>query len=306
MQFRQLSYFVAVAENGSFSRAAESLYIAQSSLSQSVQNLEKELGFSLFKRSYSGVSLTEMGKTVYADAKKLLDEAQRLADTWKKTYEEQSMLCGMVRIAAVPGAHPILRKRMLSSLAESHPNIRCRVIEARGEVLLDYLAGGQADLVLCDHLDSRSEEVVSYAGRRGLQLIPLRGDSYKIAAGKTRDIAKGSDMSAETARKLPLACYSGGDEAAEYYFQRFFDRGLSEEYASMDKMIETALEGPAVSVLPELTVRSGGKNGAALRFMSVEGFSVPFTHFAAVRRGEDSIGEIAAVLEIIRRVFQEL
>lgn len=76
MQLKQLAYFLAVTDYGSFSKAAEALYIAQSSLSQSVQALEQELGFSLLHRECGGVELTEMGEPVCRDRKELLTKAE--------------------------------------------------------------------------------------------------------------------------------------------------------------------------------------------------------------------------------------
>lgn len=310
MKLRQLAYFAAVVEHGSFSRAAEALYVAQSSLSQAVRNLEQELGFPLLKRSHSGVVPTEMGRLVCRDARRLLEQADAMAGSWKALYRSRAELRGTVRIAAVPGVHPILRHRALPALAETYPNLRCRAAEGRGALLLDYLSSGQTDLILCDYLDSRREETEALAAREGLRLIPLRGDEYRIAAGTARELSPSGDLSAAQAAGLPLACYSGGDDPAELFFGRYFDRSLSEEYTSMDKMIDAALTGPAVSVLPRLTVRGSlecmGKSADSLAFMTVEGFSVPFTHFAGVRQGEETAGALAAALEVIRTVFDGL
>lgn len=123
-------------------------------------------------------------------------------------------------------------------------------------------------------------------------------------------MADNGDLAPEQARALPLACYSERDDAAEFFFERYFDRNISEKYTSIEKMVQAALEGPAVSVLPELTIRgslrSSRRGAEPLHFMTVDGFCVPFTHFAGVRRGEEQNGGIAAVLEIIRQVFLDL
>lgn len=171
MQLRQLAYFAAVVENGSFSSAAAALYIAQSSLSQSVQNLERELGFPLLTRAYSGVTPTRMGRLVYDDAKRLLSQVDELTRSWRETYAGRAALHGTVRIAAVPGVQPILRRQMLPALSESYPNISCRISEARNAVLQEYLSSGQADVILCDYPDARLEEMRSLACEKGLELL---------------------------------------------------------------------------------------------------------------------------------------
>ncbi len=78
MELRQLRYFIAVADMLNFSRAAESLFISQSSLSQQIADLEREIGVELFKRSKRSVELTEPGKSMLRLARNLLYSAEKL------------------------------------------------------------------------------------------------------------------------------------------------------------------------------------------------------------------------------------
>lgn len=303
MQLKQLAYFVTAVEQGSISRAAAELYLAQSSLSQSIQALEQELGFPLLKRGRDGVAPTEMGELVCRGAKDLLASADRLAESWKQTYQERASLDGLVRIAAIPGTHPILMKQILPRLKESYPHIRYKVLEARDPVLLSHLAEDQVDLVLSGFLEEKRGNVKVFAQEQGLELVELRADSYKIAVGAGRPLAKGKQLTKKDAEGLSLACYFGGDAAAELYFERFFNKDVSVEYTSMEKMVQEAAEGPGVSVLPELTVRNTYPD--ALRFLTVEGFSVPFVHFVGFRSGARTKKEIEVTVQAIRRVFSD-
>lgn len=78
MELRQLRYFVAVAESLNFSRAAEVLYISQSALSQQVADLEREMGVELLRRSKRMVELTDAGRLLLPEAKKLLYQSEKL------------------------------------------------------------------------------------------------------------------------------------------------------------------------------------------------------------------------------------
>lgn len=78
MELRQLRYFIAVAETLNFSRAAETLYISQSALSQQIADLEREVGVDLLRRSKRSVELTVPGAALLAEAKKLLHQSEKL------------------------------------------------------------------------------------------------------------------------------------------------------------------------------------------------------------------------------------
>ena len=74
MRTSQLEYFTAVAETLSFTRASELCHVAQPAISQQIQSLEKELGFSLFVRSTKGVELTPAGRQYHQDISSVLDQ----------------------------------------------------------------------------------------------------------------------------------------------------------------------------------------------------------------------------------------
>ena len=82
MELRQLQYFVAVAEELHFGRAAERLHIAEQPLGYQIRKLEAELGFKLLARTTRSVSLTPAGTSLLEDAKKILALTDRAADSW--------------------------------------------------------------------------------------------------------------------------------------------------------------------------------------------------------------------------------
>ena len=80
MRTEALTYFVAIAESGSFNKAAETLYISQPSLSRIIHNMEQELNMTLFGRSNHGIQLTEDGKRLYHYSKSVLNQMKTLDD----------------------------------------------------------------------------------------------------------------------------------------------------------------------------------------------------------------------------------
>ena len=81
---RQLRYFKAVVENGSFARAAEAVFVSQPALSLQVRELETNLGWPLFERDSHGVVLTTLGREVHEQALRVLDEALLLETMGKR------------------------------------------------------------------------------------------------------------------------------------------------------------------------------------------------------------------------------
>lgn len=91
MELRQLRYFIAVAEALNFSRAAESLYISQPSLSQTIADLEREFGVDLLKRSKRSVELTEAGKTLLQLSRNVLNNTEKMIPTVRYAANDDTL-----------------------------------------------------------------------------------------------------------------------------------------------------------------------------------------------------------------------
>jgi len=147
MQLHQLAYVLAVAEEESFTRAADSLHLAQPSLSRQIRLLEQELGVLLFNRGpgQGRVTLT-------ADGAALLPFMQRVLADVEAAGAEAQALSGMVRGRVAIGATPSLITSVLApSLVEfhaSHPGIDLSVVEAGSHQLVPQVASGEVDLAL--------------------------------------------------------------------------------------------------------------------------------------------------------------
>lgn len=306
MRLKQLSYFAAIVENGSFSAAAKDLYIAQSSLSSSIAALEQELGFPLLVRTRSGVTPTDMGAIIYRDIKDILRGIEKRRDGWQALYRERLSLDALVRVAVVPGAYPILTKLLSPRVNGAYPNLHLRLSEGRGSLLLRYLTENRADLIFSDCLDCEIPVREREAAENGLCFLPLRRDHYKLAVRAGSPLAKKETLTPEDVAALPLACYFDGDAAAEEFFARGFDRVRALEYNSIEKIIEAALSGEAVGCLPEFTIQKSlplCAYAGGLEFKTLEGFAVPFLHFAGYRRADADAPEIAIVKNALEAEF---
>ncbi|HEY1414182.1 MAG TPA: LysR family transcriptional regulator [Rhodopila sp.] len=145
VDLRQLRYFVAVAETGSFSAAAASLRIAQSALSRQVQALEHTCRGPLMDRGARGVVLTEAGALLLTRARFLLAEA---ASTISEISELNNEPSGMVRLVAPPSFGDILFPVLAVSVVRRLPRVQLELREALTDTALDELRQGSLDLAV--------------------------------------------------------------------------------------------------------------------------------------------------------------
>jgi len=144
MELRQLEYFVAVAEVGSFTQAAHRLHIVQSGLSAAIRVLERELRTALFVRSTRRVELTQAGRA-------LLPEAYRALAAARAGQDAVDAVQGLLRGALTVGLHPYRRTgldvpHLLGRFHREHPGVEVRVLQDTSIVLLDGLRQGAIDI----------------------------------------------------------------------------------------------------------------------------------------------------------------
>jgi LysR family hydrogen peroxide-inducible transcriptional activator len=148
MELHQLRYFVAVADEGNFSRAAAREHVAQPSLSQQIQKLEFEVGQPLFDRLPRGVILTQAGEQLLVHAKRVLAE---IADA-RNALSLRGELSGTVSLGIIPTIAPFVLPRLIAGLAARHPRIALDVMEDVTAGLLRRLEVGDLDLALVSTL----------------------------------------------------------------------------------------------------------------------------------------------------------
>jgi len=147
----QLAAFVAVAEAGTISGAAERLHVSPSALSASVTELERALQSQLLmRRKAKGVSLTPTGEAVLSRAKYLLHQAGELeADA----RGEERGVTGLVRVGCYPSLAPTVLPVLVSEFTTAHPDARVEIYENTQDELTHRLESGELDLAIMYDLD---------------------------------------------------------------------------------------------------------------------------------------------------------
>lgn len=144
MEMQQLRYFVAVAETGNFTRAAERSNVTQPSLSQQIINLEGEVGHKLFHRLGRKAVLTEAGNTFLERARKILFEVENAA----KELSDHPSLGRKISVGAVPTVMPYMIIPLIHGARERFPNLHVAVRESFKAQLIEAVVEGELDLAV--------------------------------------------------------------------------------------------------------------------------------------------------------------
>jgi DNA-binding transcriptional LysR family regulator len=145
MELRQLEYFVAVAQEANFTRAAQRVHISQSGISAQVRQLERELGQTLLDRSERTVRLTEVGAAVLPHAQAALDAVvkARLA-----VDQLSGLVRGQVTVGMVSGCALIVLPELLAEFHALYPGVDIALTEADSDRLVERVRTGRLDLAL--------------------------------------------------------------------------------------------------------------------------------------------------------------
>lgn len=162
MDLKQLRYFVAAADAGSFSAGARRAFVTQPTLSAAVAALEAELGFSLFQREARGIRLTPRGLDSLESARAILRQAELL-----KTPSRAAQATRRLRIGLLPALPPEFVSKTLSWLQSAAPETSWQTEDAPLMKLRGRLASGRYDLIL-------TSLAVAQRGHRQLELAADR------------------------------------------------------------------------------------------------------------------------------------
>lgn len=189
---RVLRQFLAVAESQSVRKAADALQMSQPPLSVAMRQLEQTLGAQLFERSTLGVTLTAAGLVLQAEASRLMEQGVRAYALTQATARGD---VGDVRVAFITSAMVQLLPHMLARFAESHPDVRLKLVEAVSLEVTSMVADGKVDIGLlsppvrfphgADHQQVASDRLVAIvplghplAGRTAIDLKELQGERF--------------------------------------------------------------------------------------------------------------------------------
>lgn len=142
---KQLQYLVALREHGHFGRAAEAMFVTQSTLSAGIRELESLIGIVLVERTRRVVRFTALGDAIVDKARRVLREAEELTDMARAAGKP---LSGDMRMSVIPTIAPFFLPRILPRLRHERPELKLYLREEPSGAACESLHNGQADCVL--------------------------------------------------------------------------------------------------------------------------------------------------------------
>src|ERR1700733_614985 len=172
MELHQLRYFCSVVKAGNFTKAAEQEGIAQPSLSQQIQRLEKSMGTALFVRLGRSVQLTHAGTIFHPYARSILNQAQQAGTRLRQLETE---IRGPLRVGVIPTVLPYMIAPRLPDFTEEHPDIELNLVEDLTDHLVERLQSCELDLIIVSLPMRRADLVCSELLREPLVLVTPKG-----------------------------------------------------------------------------------------------------------------------------------
>ena len=151
---RQLRAFVAVARSGSFTLAAESLFITQSALSGLIKDFEQALGLRVIDRNTRRTRLSDVGSELYPLIEKILNDLDRVME---EVAQRQALKTGVVRVAAPQLMASTLLPELVAAYAKTHPSIRIKIVDCAVESVMSRVFSGEVDFGIGPERDPNSD-----------------------------------------------------------------------------------------------------------------------------------------------------
>jgi DNA-binding transcriptional LysR family regulator len=292
VELRHLRYFIAVAEELNFSRAAERMHMAQPPLSAAIRQLERDLGVDLFVRTTREVSLTDAGSAFLAGARRTLADAERAAEDAKRAGAGE---LGRLRLAFSWSTRFETLPTLGRAFRGSHPGVELLAQEMWNARIPSAFASGSIDIALsvCPEIAAELE----LAPIRRERLVAVLPEAHPLAREETIPLSALADeefvlFPREIAPRLHDAFIS-------VYRRGGFEPRVRNESFHTGWDLGVLAEIPAAALAPQ-SVAGGLPEGIVAVALSEPTDSL---ETCVVWRGDDSSPAVAAFLEVARTAF---
>lgn len=220
MNIQQLRYVVAIANSGTFREAAEKMYVSQPSLSISVRDLEKELGFKIFRRTSSGTFLTRRGMEFYEKAQELVKGFDVFQNQYANPEEEKDEF-------SIASQHYDFLPPTITAFSQQYPEYKnFRIFESTTVQILDEVAQGHSEIGIIYLNNQNQKGIMQRVEKLGLEVIELIPFQTHIYLREGHPLAK-KKLVMEDLADLPTVRFTQEKDEYLYYSENFVDTSAS-------------------------------------------------------------------------------
>ena len=223
MNIQQLRYVVAIANSGTFREAAEKMYVSQPSLSISVRDLEKELGFKIFRRTSSGTFLTRRGMEFYEKAQELVKGFDVFQNQYANPEEEKDEF-------SIASQHYDFLPPTITTFSQRYPDYKnFRIFESTTVQILDEVAQGHSEIGIIYLNNQNQKGIMQRIEKLGLEVIELIPFQTHIYLREGHPLAKKKELVMEDLIDLPTVRFTQEKDEYLYYSENFVDTSASSQ-----------------------------------------------------------------------------
>lgn len=282
--FRQLQYFIAVAEQGSVTRAAQNLSISQSSVTEAIKELEGDLGVELFERHPRGLTITYNGHQFLRHATKILAD---VSDARNVFAGPQNDTGGTLNIGVTSLVAGYVLSDLLARYRRACPGVEVSAIEDNGSYLEHLLIGGELDVAVM--------VISNLRDRMALQAEILETSPYRLWLPIGHPLVSADIISVQDIAREPLIMLTV-DEIEENTGKLLSALGARPHVAFRTRSVEAVRSlvatGAGVALLPDLVYRPWSLEGDRIESRDVSG-ALPVVQVGMVWRKGSSLPQSA-------------
>jgi len=259
MELRQLEYFVAVVEVGSFSQAAERCNVAQPSLSQQIIKLENELGYQLFERLGRRIAITEAGNLLYPRAKSILSDVQQAKHLIVSDYSSAQ---GSLSVGIIPTLGPYLLYETVTQFKKDYPDVTLEIREDMTQGIITQLLNAELDIGFVS-LPIDNKQIVTES---------LFTEPLYIAIPSSHSLATNDSVDIGTLGNTPFIRLSDqnclSDQLDAFCYVQKIDPPTIYHSTQLTTVMEFVRLGMGVSIVPACAVATYAGDGLVFKRIS--------------------------------------
>ncbi len=295
MELRQLRYLVALAEEGSFTRAAANEHIAQPAVSQQIRRLEDELGLALVERSTRRVTLTDAGELLVIRARRVMAE---LDAAEIELQALRGMHSGHVTLGAMHTMGPIDLSLALALFSRRHPDVQFTVREQSSEEMAEMLRVDELDLAflsVTERVESHGLGLEQLVSEELVVLLPREHRLARRRQVRMGELASETFISFRDGARLRELLVSAGRQSG-------FEPRVTLESNESHRIRRLVSRGLGVAILPRSDAEGPGADVAVAKLIEP---ALRRDITLAWREGRRHAPAAAAFLDLARETFGE-